>query len=83
MKAKQLTTTFERDNVRIIFTRHTDPDTEVPTAVEITVQHRKSSITTTSLWLDDIAAIMAEHGYAIRYDGHSGRHGWAMKPRQR
>lgn len=55
MKAKQLTTKFERDNVRIIFTRHTDPDTEVPTAVEITVQHRKSSITTTSLWLDDIA----------------------------
>ena len=30
---------------------------------------------------NDIAAIMAEHGYAIRYDGHSGRHGWAMRPR--
>lgn len=55
MNPKQLTTTFERDNVRIIFTRHTDPDSEVPTAVEITVQHRNTSITTTSLWLDDIA----------------------------
>ena len=31
---------------------------------------------------NDIAAIMAEHGYAIRYDGHSGRHGWAMRPRR-
>ena len=30
---------------------------------------------------NDIAAIMAEHGYTIRYDGHSGRHGWAMRPR--
>ena len=55
MKAKQLTTTFERDNVRIIFTRHIEADAEVPTAVDITVQHRKTSITTTSLWLDDIA----------------------------
>ncbi|MBO4871574.1 MAG: hypothetical protein J5565_06300 [Muribaculaceae bacterium] len=29
-----------------------------------------------------IAAVMAERGYAIRYDGHSGRHGWAMRPRR-
>ena len=54
MKQKQLTTTFERDNVRIIITRHFEPEVEAPTGVEITVQHRKTSITTTSLWLDDI-----------------------------
>lgn len=54
MKQKQLTTTFERDNVRII-TRHFEPEVDAPTGVEITVQHRKTSITTTSLWLDDIA----------------------------
>lgn len=29
-----------------------------------------------------VAAIMTEHGYRIRYDGHSGRHGWAMRPRR-
>lgn len=54
MKQKQLTTTFERDNVRIIITRHFEPEVDAPTGVEITVQHRKTSITTTSLWLDDI-----------------------------
>ena len=26
---------------------------------------------------------MVELGYTIRYDGPGGRHGWAMKPRQR
>ena len=56
MNRKQLTTTFERDNVRIVITRHFEPeDTEAPTGVEITVQHRQTSITTTSLWLDDLA----------------------------
>lgn len=55
MKQKQLTTTFERDNLRIIITRHFEPYVDAPTGVEITVQHRKTSITTTSLWLDDIA----------------------------
>lgn len=55
MKQKQLTTAFERDNVRIVITRHFEPEVEGPTGVEITVQHRKTSITTTSLWLDDIA----------------------------
>ena len=29
-----------------------------------------------------VAAIMTERGYRIRYDGHSGRHGWAMRPRR-
>ena len=42
MKQKQLTT------------RHFEPEVDAPTGVEITVQHRKTSITTTSLWLDDI-----------------------------
>ncbi len=55
MKQKQLTTAFERDNVRIIITRHFEPEVDALTGVEITVQHRKTSITTTSLWLDDIA----------------------------
>lgn len=55
MKQKQLTTTFERDNVRIIITRHFEPEVDAPTGVEITVQHLNTSITTTSLWLDDIA----------------------------
>ena len=55
MKQKQLATTFERDNVRIIITRHFEPEVDALTGVEITVQHRKTSITTTSLWLDDIA----------------------------
>ena len=32
---------------------------------------------------NEVAAVMVELGYTIRYDGHSGRHGWAMKPRQR
>lgn len=55
MKQKQMTTAFERDNVRIVITRHFEPEVDAPTGVEITVQHRKTSITTTSLWLDDIA----------------------------
>lgn len=32
---------------------------------------------------NEVAAVMVAHGYQIRYDGPSGRHGWAMKPRQR
>ena len=55
MKQKQLATTFERTNLRIIITRHFEPEVDALTGVEITVQHRKTSITTTSLWLDDIA----------------------------
>lgn len=55
MKQKQLATTFERNNLRIIITRHFEPEVDALTGVEITVQHRKTSITTTSLWLDDIA----------------------------
>lgn len=31
---------------------------------------------------NEVAAVMVELGYTIRYDGHSGRHGWAMKPRR-
>ena len=54
MSPKQLVTTFERNNLRIIITRHFEPEVDAPTGVEITVQHRKTSITTTSLWLDDI-----------------------------
>ena len=55
MSPKQLVTTFERNNLRIIITRHFEPEVDALTGVEITVQHRKTSITTTSLWLDDIA----------------------------
>lgn len=55
MRQKQLSTTFERNNLRIIITRHFEPEVDALTGVEITVQHRKTSITTTSLWLDDIA----------------------------
>lgn len=62
MKQKQLATTFERDNVRIIITRHFEPEVDAPTGVEITVQHRKTSITTTSLWLDDIADLIIVNG---------------------
>lgn len=32
---------------------------------------------------NEVTAVMVAHGYQIRYDGPSGRHGWAMKPRQR
>jgi len=67
MKQKQLTTTFERDNVRIIITRHFEPEVEAPTGVEITVQHRKTSITTTSLWLDDIADLTTESEAIISF----------------
>lgn len=32
---------------------------------------------------NEVTAVMVELGYQIRYDGPGGRHGWAMKPRQR
>ena len=32
---------------------------------------------------NEVAAVMVARGYQIRYDGPGGRHGWAMKPRQR
>lgn len=32
---------------------------------------------------NEVTAVMVAHGYQIRYDGPGGRHGWAMKPRQR
>lgn len=32
---------------------------------------------------NEVTAVMVAHGYQIRYDGPSGRHGWAMKPRHR
>lgn len=32
---------------------------------------------------NEVAEVMVARGYQIRYDGPGGRHGWAMKPRQR
>ena len=32
------------------------------------------------LQANDVAAVLAERGYSIRYVGASGRHGWAMRP---
>lgn len=32
---------------------------------------------------NEVAVVMVARGYQIRYDGPGGRHGWAMKPRQR
>lgn len=31
---------------------------------------------------NEVAAVLAERGYTIRYVGCTGRHGWAMKPRR-
>ena len=40
MKQKQLTTTFERDNVRIIITRHFEPEVDAPTGLRVDMPAR-------------------------------------------
>lgn len=78
MRQKQLATTFERDNLRIIITRHFEPEVDALTGVEITVQHRKTSITTTSLWLDDIAYLTTVSEAIVSFLEMQGKEGGAQ-----
>lgn len=78
MRQKQLATTFERDNVRIIITRHFEPEVDALTGVEITVRHRKSSITTTGLWLDDIADLPTVSEAIMSFLEMQGKEGGAQ-----
>lgn len=55
MIPNRLSTRLEKDNLRVIITRITEPDAvDATPAVEIEVEHISTSTLATGLWLDNI-----------------------------